>query len=689
MQKHRKLAAIMFTDIVGYTAIMAKSEHKALGILHRHRDILKPLISEFNGEWLKEMGDGTLSSFASVVDAVNCAIEIQNSLMDETEFKLRIGIHIGDVVVEEGDVFGDGVNVASRIENLAEPGGICISGRVYEDIRNKPDIEAVLLGEKRLKNVEQPVKVYALKREHISEPPSKPSDKKHIEKAPRKTLYILIILAVIGIIGGYAIYSRYGVKEEPVPETTAPVTEKKLSIAVLPLYDYSPQKDKEHICEGIADAIILALQSVKALHVISRNSAFVFKGEHRNIGAIGDSLNADYVLESSLQIEGNRWRIINQLIKAADDYHVWGHHYDFEGGSIFAIQDSISLAIVDTLKIELQIEEKAAIKKRYTENVEAYNLYLQGRFHWYKRNYEGYMTALDYFQEALEKDSTYAIAYTGIADTYNLLTGYGHISSDEAIPETKKAVKRAMEIDNMLAEVHLSFATVLYQYDWDWTHAENEFKRALEINPGNAMVHHFYNAYLRAVGRFDESLEEIKIALELDPLSPIKYSLLSETYVLLGRFDEAMEACNKGLEIDQNFGLLHKSIGDIFLVKENYKDAIKAYQRAKELTKGYDMIEGTMGYSYGLSGEIDKAEQILNELIERKTNEYVSPISIALIYFGLKDYERGFDWLERACEKRVLWLPFIMTAFKYNPVYTHVTQNPRYETLLKKMGLPE
>ena len=522
MKEQRKLTAIMFTDIVGYTALMAKDEQKALRILHKNRDIQKPLIKKYNGEWLKEMGDGTLSSFSSVVDAVNCALEIQHSLKDDPELSLRIAIHIGDVVVEEGDVFGDGVNVASRIEPLAEPGGICVSHQVYINIRNKPDIKAVFLGEKTLKNVEEPVKVYSLKKAEVpaAVTPSIPSEE--IEDVKKKFRKIWITLAIMGIliIVGYAVFTRFVLKPTTIPITEEIKKEIK-SIAVLPFVNMSADPEQEYFCDGMADAILNALTHVEGLRVIARTSAFTFRGKEKNIREIGEALNVETVLEGSIQKADNRVRITAQLIKVADESHLFSDIYDRELKDVFAIQDEISMAIVKALKVKLLGKEKAAIEKRPTENLEAYNLYLLGHHN-------------------LEKGDR----------------------------------EKALEIDDTLAEAYIAMAWVRIYSDWDWPAAEQLSKRALELNPGSHTAHNSYGHYLWLMGRLEEALSEYKRALELDPIPIQNYSLAMLLNIGLGRYDEAMDAYHKGTEIDPKYLNLHRNLGRLNLKQGNYKEAI-------------------------------------------------------------------------------------------------------------------
>ena len=545
MQKHRKLAAIMFTDIVGYTALMSKDEDNALRILQKNRDIVKLLVSQFNGELLKEMGDGNLCSFGSVVDAVNCALEIQNSLKDETEFKLRIGIHIGDVVVEEGgDVFGDGVNVASRIENLAEPGGICISDRVYYDIKNKPVLEAIFLGEKKLKNIDSPVKVYSLSRGGVPESSPKPIAAK--QKEPKRVIIpkligsIVVVVILVGIIG-YALYSRY--TGEPIPVTEI---EEIKSIAVLPFENISPEEEQEYFCYGLVDEIINALTHVKGLRVIARNSAFAFKGQHPDIREVGEKLDVEYILEGSVRKADSDLRISAQLIKVADHSHLWSKIYERKLKDVFDIQEDISLAVAQELKITLLGSEKAAIEKRPTDNLEAYDLYLLGRHYWE----QGPMSkACDYFLQAVDMDPNFALAYTGIADFYNQMG----LSYPELYPLARAAAEKAIELDDTCAEAYVSLSWSCMYYDWDLAAAENALKRAVELNPGYYLAYQWYTDCFCIQRKFPEALEKITRAEELNPQYYHAVRVRMDIYMILNRYEEAMVQLEKLKELNPKY----------------------------------------------------------------------------------------------------------------------------------------
>ena len=365
----RKLAAIMFTDIVGYTALMGRDEQKALQLLQKNRGLLKPIIEQFRGEWLKEMGDGTLSSFSSAVDAVNCALAIQQVLKDDPDLKLRIGIHIGDVVFEGGDVFGDGVNVASRLEPLAEPGGICVSERVYEDIRNKPGIVAASIGEKMLKGVESPVKVYTVTA--MGAPPRKPTWPPITNRSRWTKAAGMVVVAMVAV----AVVILFPLRDRDTHKVAMPRLGEK-SIAVLPFANLSDSKEDQYFSDGMTDDIITHLTKIGDLKVISRTSVMLYKDSPKSLRVIAEELGVSNVLEGTVRRHGNRVRITSQLIDARTDAHLWAETYDRELTDIFAIQSGVAQQIAAALKAKLSTDERQRIEKRPTESTEAYHFYL-------------------------------------------------------------------------------------------------------------------------------------------------------------------------------------------------------------------------------------------------------------------------------------------------------------------------
>ena len=512
------------------------------------------------------------------------------------------------------------------------------------------------------------------------------SDKKElrqkVSKKPSRKILIpgSLILVTILVVCAYLLFTGTAKKEPPKTE----VINQLRKIAVLPFVNMSTDKDQEYFCDGISEELINRLAKISAFRVTARTSAFSFKGQNIDIPTIGKRLKVDIILEGSVRKEGNKLRITAQLIKVTDGFHLWSETYDRLMKDVFAIQDEISLSIVERLKVSLLKGENSKLKVRPTISLEAYNLYLKGRYYWNKRTKEAFQKGLEYFQLAIEKDPTYALAYAGIADCYNLLQVYAYLPPKEAFPKARAAAEKALEIDSSLAEAHTSLAWVRMSYDLDWSAGEKEFKRALELNPSYATGHHWYSIYLTAMGRHAESLVHIKRAQEVDPLS-LMINIDLGTVLFYGHQDDlALEQYQKTLEMNKNFAVSYWRLAMIYAQKEMYNEAIAATQNIKEILGGEDpLFLTTLGYIYSLSGKRDEAKKVLNELSGLSKHSYISSLRIALIYMGLGQDEQAFKWLEKAHEERDFW----MTLIKVAPHFERLRSDPRFKILLKKMNL--
>jgi TolB-like protein/Tfp pilus assembly protein PilF/tRNA A-37 threonylcarbamoyl transferase component Bud32 len=474
---------------------------------------------------------------------------------------------------------------------------------------------------------------------------------------------------------------KEGIERTAASEQTSKMT----SIAVLPFVDMSPQKDQEYFCDGMAEELINALTHIKDLRVVARTSAFAFRGKEIDIREIGRRLNVETVLEGSVRKAGNKLRITAQLIDVADGYHLWSERFDREMEDVFAIQDEISLAVVDKLKVQLLGEEKAKIVKRYTEDPEAYNLYLKGLYFLNKWTEEGTRRGLGYFQESIEKDPGFALAYLGIADTYANIGILSLLPPEMAFPKAKEMLEKALEIDDSLYEAHSVAAVIAFWYDWNWKEAESEFEKALAHNPGYANAHFGYAWYLAAMGRFDEAVTESKIAQELDPLMPLYYASATGIYAYAGRFDEALEQFHKATELDPNSGMAHFHMGNAYRIQEKYEEAAAMYQKAIALTTGLGWAEMSLGGIYALQGERDKATQILDEFLEQKKVRYISSFCIAASYNYLGDKDKTFQWLDSAYQERDNLMPLISIW----DAFDNLRDDSRFTALLEKIGLEE
>ena len=702
MGEIRKLAAIMFTDIVGYSALMSRDEKLAMSILRKNREIHKIAVRKFNGEYIKEIGDGTLSIFQSSFDAFHCAIEIQNVCSKEPLFKLRVGIHTGDIILKEGDVFGDGVNIASRIEAICEPGGLFITETVYNDIKNKTGIEAEYIGEKSLKNIDQPLKVYAISAEYFNHIREQEKAGHKIQYQPEEDRYkfsrirsnrrlylgitAVIIVAIILSVGYILSHKNPGLKTSPSDLEESSKNKGELiwinSIAVLPFTDLSPEKDQEYFCDGMSEELINILTNIPELKVVARTSAFSFKGKEIDVREIGKKLDVKTILEGSVRKSGNQLRISAQLIEVKNGFDLWSQTYNRELKDVFAIQDEISSAIVVALKTRLLPEEKKRIEKKQTENAEAFQLYLEGRFYWNKRNREGFEKAIQYFNQAIGKDSSYAVAYAGLADAYETMGSYYFLSPKESVYNAQFAARKALALDETLAEPHTTLAS-LFEDDWDWTNAEKEYRRALELNPNYVTGHQWYGEFLVETGRFNDGLNELKKAQELDPLAPILYVSMADFLTGMHRYEEGTRQIMKALGIDQNFSRAHAILGQLYLYKGEGDNAIREMKKAIELSDSSLEYVASLGFAYGFLGQKEEAEKILRKFIQLEKQQYVSPYLIGSLYLGIGEKDQAFTWFNRAIEKH----DYGMLYLKIDPVFDAIRGDPRFDELMRKVGL--
>jgi serine/threonine-protein kinase len=471
-------------------------------------------------------------------------------------------------------------------------------------------------------------------------------------------------------------YEAEGVAHRPSTERASP------SIAVLPFINMSPDPENEYFSDGLSEELINALSKLESLHVTARTSAFRFRGKDLDIREIGGLLNVATVLEGSVRRAGNRIRITAQLINVADGYHIWSEKYDRELDDVFAVQDEISLAIVDKLKVKLLGEEKQKLVKRYTDNLEAYDLYLKGRFQLHKLTEESIKKSLDCFHEAIQKDQRYALAYFGTAEAHVVPANLGLTPSRESIPRAKTEALKALELDSELAEAHAILGFISLTYDWDWPAAERRFKRAIELNPNCAEAHYPYSNYLSALGRPDEAVAEAKRALDLDPLSGITNVNMAYVLYAARRFDEAIEQCRKALQIGPDSLYPHLHLWRSFTEKKMYKEALDECRKAFAFF-GYDAVPQAVERSLQEPLYREAMGAAAQLVLEQSRNRYIWPPLMIPLYAYAQMDDNMFRWLEKSCEERDL------AAFVYgtDPMLERVRSDPRFIALLRKMGL--
>src|SRR5437899_817201 len=459
------------------------------------------------------------------------------------------------------------------------------------------------------------------------------------------------------------------------------------SIAVLPFENRSEDKANAYFAEGIQDEILTRLSKIADLKVISRTSTQHYKSAPENLPEIAKQLGVAHILEGSVQKSGEAVRVNVQLIKAANDSHLWADTFDRKLTDVFAIESEIAKSIAETLQAKLTGSEKSLITKTPTVNPEAYELYLKGRFFWNKRTGADLLKSIDYFKQAVEKDQKYALAYAGLADAYVLLPPYGAASPSESFPQAEAAARKALELDDTLAEAHTSLGQVLLFYDLDFAGSTMEFERALSLDPNYATAHHWYGGGgpLLALGQFDRAIKEGKRAVELDPLSLINNADLGWLYFNARRYNEAEAQARKTLEMDSHFYLAHYYLGEVLQLKGQLTEAIAEYKKAAELDDD-PFVLGLLAQAYAKLGQRDEALKMLGQLQELATRRYVTSYSFALVHIALGEKDKAIDWLERAYRDRAG--PDI-ALIKVDPFLDPLRGHPRFEALVQKIFGPK
>ncbi len=453
------------------------------------------------------------------------------------------------------------------------------------------------------------------------------------------------------------------------------------SIAVLPFVNMSGDKEQEYFSDGLAEEIINALTKIPGLKVPARTSAFAFRGKEQDITKIAEALHVDNILEGSVRKSGDRIRISAQLINAADGYHLWSERYDRDMTDVFAIQDEISQAIADKLRVRLSGDRR--LVKRYTENIEAYNLYLRGRFHFLKQTPDGIAKSKECCEQAIAIDPNYALAWFGLADYYQILANLGFMPTREANARCRQAALKALEMDERLAEAHSVMGVVLTR-DFNWKEAEREFRRALELDPKSWTVLTIYSVYyLLPLRRLEEAITVLREALESDPLSPLMHANLGALYLLSGECDRAFEQDQQALELDPNYGLAHERLGMAYIKTGKLNEGIQTIETAAQLLREMPWSLRWLACAYAHVGRKDKAKELLGKLENLAEKSYVPPSIFASIHYSLGEIDKGFDWLERAVDEHDALLPHLHIYPLLDPMRSH----PRYHALLRKMNL--
>lgn len=665
---NRQLTAIMFADMVGYTALVQEDEEKARRDRDRNRATLVRRVEENNGKILQFYGDGTLSVFQSAIQAVDAAIAIQFDLQEPPEVPVRIGLHTGDIIYDDDGVFGDGVNLAARVQGLAVPGSVLISEKVYDEVKNQSGTLTRSLGSFALKNVKRPMEIWAVTNTGLVVP-------------------------------------------DPSKMGSRPSQARK-SVAVLPFVNMSADPENEFFSDGITEEIINALTRINGLQVTARTSSFAFKGQNRDVRSIAEELGVTTILEGSVRRAGDSVRITAQLINAVDGYHLFSKSYDRELLNMFDTQEDIAQTIASELQERFQpggpketTSEDATPGKKgaagqsrqgkhqhgetghhHFHDTEAYTEFLKGvdRFrHWTP---EGARAAIRHFETSVGMDPSCSLPHSGMATSYTFLAATGQMHADLAYPRARKAAEKALELEEGSAESHVAMANVLFFHDWDFEGAYRHFQKAITLAPSAAYVRRMYAMYLLAMDEGEAAEEELLYAVELDPLSSTVRTSLGEAFLRNGKPEEAESQLSRVLELDPDFRHAREVRGWTFARKGMFQQALEEWESITTQTRDPFKVIPHRMWALARMGRMNEARQLFQLLEERRSREpeITLTMDFALAHLALGEHDRSLDYLEKAVEERLGMMVFMKSFFAVE----EVQPNPRFKAILDRVGLP-
>jgi len=676
-EQTRQLAAIMFTDIVGYTALMGNDEQKAFDLLNKNRQIQKPIIEQYGGRWIKELGDGVMASFNTVSDAITAAIKIQQVCHSSNDFQLRIGIHLGEIVFEQGDVFGDGVNIASRIQAIANPGGIFISESVYNSISNKKEFQAKFLKEVKLKNVNKPVKIYQVIAGGVTIAPARIGQR---IKPTGKILSVSMIIAVL-LIAGFFLKNFFTDRSQPRVryETSGK------SIAVLPFVDVNSDSTKEYFSDGMTESIITELAQVPGLLVIARNSSFQYKGKTVNPVQVGTELNVRYILEGNIQRSGDILRVNAQLIETEKGGLVWANKFDRKMKDIFLLQDDISGLIIDSLKMAIAKGEQAKLRPP-TENLEAYDYYLRGYYLFRKgsgtdRNLID--SSIEAFEKATSLDRTFALAYAALGKAYAAIF---FIYDPDPKWETKAFVniEKAIGLDPKLADSYVAKGNLIWTLSngFPAEKAIKEYKHAIALNPNLVEAHESLGAVYFHIGMLDESLRELRTALTLDPASRFALPRIARVHWYQQKYDSALFEFSK---VSQPTWKREQALVLWYLGRK--KEAFKTLDQLSTILKSQGELadlDATYAVFLAGTGKNKEAQEKIKLSIQYGqglSHFHHAEHLIASAYALMGNAGEAVEWLQKASDHGLPCYPL----FNKDPNLKGIRTNPAFISLMEKM----
>jgi adenylate cyclase len=636
----------MFTDTVGFTASTHANEGRTLEQIRQQGELIRPILALHSGREIKSTGDGLLVEFDSALKAVQCAVNIQRRIFergsegDVAPTRIRIGVHLGDVVQNGTDILGDAVNIAARIEPLAEPGGICVSGAVYDQVRTKVPDKFTKLPPKAMKGLESPIDVYR----------------------------VVLPWGGNGGTGG--------------TEDVTPVDPSRL--AVLPFANISPDPSDEYFADGLTEELIANLSLVAGLKVIARTSVLGYKKTEKSVATIGRELGVGTVVEGSVRRAANRIRVTVQVIDVATEEHLWTAKYDDDLNDIFAVQSDIATKVATSLPGSLERARAPVPKLEKPTETEAYLLYLQGQSLVWNSDEASLRQSIQFFEKSIQKDPTFARAYAGLARAYTRIGNEGFVPWNQAIAQGRAAAEKASAIDPDLAEAHATRAEIAFMADEPSNVLNHEVRRALELNPNLSSAHSILGAMAATFGVMESYVGQAEEAFALDPLSSETIRRLGDAYLFAGMYDEAVAHWKKTIE--QAPIHAYRGLAEYSILKGNLEEAEKYTQELEKVAPSSDYAYLTRGYLAGVKGDRAGAMKVIAKLNEsHQEGSSRRQTSIGFVYYALGDYDRFFDCMLLASKEHTIQLGRI----RLSPLFTAARKDPRFLELLARYYFPE
>jgi TolB-like protein/Flp pilus assembly protein TadD len=698
-----EIAHVLFMDIVGSSKLLINEQSALLRELNQIvRNNEQVRAAETAGKLIRlPTGDGMALVFFTTPDApVRCAVEIGQALKSVPNLPLRMGIHSGpvDEVVDVNDrsnIAGAGITIAQRVMDCGDAGHILLSKRVADDLAHYSQWQPHLhdLGECEVKHgvkigvtnfytdeLGNPALPQKLKQQ--ADKPGKPTLDNAVNARWRQIVVMASVVLLTILVGaGFWFFSH---RVHPSTNiSTAISTPFGKRLAVLPFKPLVPE-DQDQVLElGMADTLITKLSNSREIIVSSLPSVRKYGGLDQDSVVAGRQLQVNSVLEGNVQKSGDHIRVTARLINVSDGSSIWAGSFDEKFTDVFTVQDAISQKVADALAVQLSGEEKQRLTRRYTQNVEAYQLYLTGRYQWGKLTPPDIRKGIVFIQQAIDKDPTYALAYFGLAEANRSLSINADVPSKDCLPQAKAAAMKALQIDESLAEAHASLSFSFAWYDWDWNGAEKEARRAIALNSNSAHAHFALAHVLSDLGRHDEAIAEMAKARSLDPVFLLYAALEGMFLHHAGRNDEASAKLQKVIELEPNFWVTHLVLGRVYLQQRKYPEAIIEFGKGRDLSRGNSEAIASIGYAEALAGEKTKARGVLDELKVLSGQRYIPPHNIALVCSALGDQNEALAQLEKACDERDVRL----TVLKVDPRWDLLRSNPRFVAILKRIGL--